>query len=112
MGWPVNLRALIALHPTLFLSQTWYDGEPFMEIHAGVARPGFRVSEGDAPLTHAVALAQLYVQTPDDFRWRRYLWTSDTDRFGQRVYLGVNNGKMEIHRHLHLNTRWGVPTWT
>jgi hypothetical protein len=60
---------------------------------------------------HAIALALLYLDTPDHPRWRRYLWTSDHDDLGQRVYLGVNAGKLEIHRHLNLTARWGNPVW-
>lgn len=84
-----------------------------MDIHARPARKGFQVSppNTDAPLVHAVALAQRYVEDPTAFVWRRYLWTADVDDLGQRVYLGSNGRGLEIHRHLDITSRWGIPTW-
>lgn len=114
---PVTLRALIAAHPDLFAAQTWYAAEPFMDDDCKVA---VRLTPTDVLRTHqpeqyalprAVYLAHCYVADPTAHVWTRYLWTQTTDREGQRVYLGVNNGKMEIHRHIHLTARFGVPQW-
>lgn len=111
----VTLRSLITDYPALFRQdQSWYDGEAFLTRRVvGTLAPDFRVSDVVRPeeFVPAVLLAQLYITMPADFRWRRWLWTADKDRDGQRVYLGVIDGRMEIHRHLHLTYRWGCPTW-
>lgn len=113
----MTLRDLLAAHPTLFAPQTWYLGEDFLDRPAPRARLYPRISTRPLPTTTdrlvpAVALLQRYVEDPHDFVWRRYLWTGDVDAEGQRVYVGVNNGRMEIHRHLHLTARFGVCAWT
>jgi hypothetical protein len=61
----------------------------------------------------AVELVALYVLDREAEVWRDYLWTSTLDSQGQRVYVGgtANGRGFEIHRHLHLTERWGVPTW-
>ncbi len=111
----MTLREMIDAHPDKFYPQTWYDGEAFMDtpdntttlwpnnVRDGVPRFMAR------PLYRAVDLAQLWLRGPTDLIWSRYLWTSDTDSQGQRVYVGQNGKGLEIHRHLHLTERWGVP---
>lgn len=128
----MTLREMIDAHPDKFYAgQTWFNDEAFQHTHArddvtwpkGVLtslapRPfggaHARPDRGTATYT-AADLASLWlmdVQTPGfdtDGLWDRYLWTSDTDSQGQRIYVGQNGKGLEIHRHLHLTERWGVP---
>jgi hypothetical protein len=115
----MTLRELRAAYPHLFHpNQDWFEGEAFMDrpSHWCVAVPTSVVTTalpGEfAKLQTAVNLANAYVMWPDLPIWSRYLWTADTDHLGQRIYMGVNNGLMEIHRHIHLTERFGVPTWS
>jgi hypothetical protein len=124
----MTLRELRAAHPHLFHpNQDWFEDEAFMDVPClAVKGPPTRVArEHDVmgrslpphpstPSVPAATLARAYVEAPELLVWRDYLWTSDTDRQGQRVYVGgTANGKgFEIHRHLHLTARWGIPVWT
>lgn len=119
----MTLREIIASNPDLFRQdQTWWLEEDFVDapMPKGVFTipPRFTLFDGQKPRDHqayklplAVTLAWVYVQHPEDPIWERYLWTGDTDAEGQRVFMGVNHGKMELHRHLHLTDRFGVPCW-
>jgi len=123
----MTLGDLIRNRPEFFYPQQWYADEPFLEReeppeYAAVERPpngghspGFEPSHiiwHTTPAPPAVTLARLYIADPDHPIWMRYLWTDDFDRSGQRVYVGENGRGLEIHRHLHLTDRWGVPTWS
>ncbi len=120
----ITIRELRANHPDLFYSQDWFEDEAFMDTPLSKARgsalPVGVQYEGippdqilwymtDAP--PAVLLVWLYVLNPDAKIWTRYLWTSSEDRHGQRVYVGQNGKGLEIHRHLHITHRFGVPVW-
>lgn len=116
----MNLLEIIESHPKLWYRQTWYLGEAFLRVlpddDAFTIPPRRLVRTGQAPkssegLPRAVDLAHAYVLQPDDPIWQRYHWTADTDKDGQRVYMGVNNGRMELHRHIHLTERFGCPVW-
>lgn len=110
-----EIRAAYAdlFHP----NQDWFDGHAFMDKYPVELGMPDRIAP--APIeymmwpepSNAATLALLYVLHPDDPIWDRYLWTSDTDDLGQRVYMGKNERGMEIHRHLHITERWGVPVW-
>lgn len=124
----MTLREIRAAYPHLFHpNQDWFEGEAFMDTllpgDTAVAPPRVvGVPELLLPpkalyliaekLPLAATLAMAYVHHPQAEVWRRYLWTRDVDALGQRVYMGVNNGLMEIHRHLHLTERWGIPVWS
>ncbi len=121
----VTIRALLAAHPALFYPQAWYTHEPF--VYAALVMPvppplgridaligdGHIVWRGQQALVPAVALVDAYVKAPTLAIWHDYLWTDDTDQHGQRIYVGgtANGHGFEIHRHLHLTKRWGVPVW-
>ena len=64
----------------------------------------------------ASALALLYVATPDDSLWRKFLWTQDKDDYGQRIYVGgvgmFGIEQFQIHRHLEINENWVMPIWS
>jgi hypothetical protein len=126
----VNILQLRASHPALFYDQSWYLDEEFVRIEApGLAGPalddrepaplspptdvlrGVTPDAAHDPLPHAVTLALLYVAHPDDVVWHSYLWTRDCDHLGQRVYVGSNGKGLEIHRHIHLTNRFGIPLW-
>ena len=112
----MTIRELIQLYPDLFYSQSWFTDEDFIdtELPAGspIELPDYvnKVSwpEGGVP---AVVLVNLFVRYPSDSVWDNYLWTSDTDAKGQRVYVGSNGKGLEIHRHIHITNRFGVPIW-
>lgn len=110
----MTLREMRRRFPEGFCPQDWFDAEPFMdrEPRPWLGWPGavsdFLPGQVDPPYT-AADLAALWLQDPDNRLWIRYLWTSDTDAHGQRVYVGQNGRGLEIHRHLHLTERWGVP---
>lgn len=74
----------------------------------------------DVPQVSAVAtdlpsvarLTLLFIADPTNAVWSRYLWCAERDTQGQRIYVGTNGQGLEIHRHLHITSRWGIPTWT
>ena len=115
----MTLRDLIARHRELFYEQVWYMCEPFLDAIAEDApapAPTMVTCSGIVPkrasgLPRAVDMAQSYVRDPHNAVWLFYLWCRDTDHLGQRLYMGVNDGKMEIHRHLAITKRWGVAAW-
>ena len=114
----MTLRELIAAHPDRFYPQTWYAGERFLDdpvpdVEVCRNEGPYRVTaQGPPPKEElwysAGDLAALYVAQPALLIWRRYIWTSDLDSVGQRIYVGDNGKGFEIHRHLHLTERWGV----
>jgi hypothetical protein len=130
----LSLARLRQLHASLFHpTQDWFRDQPFFSRETDIDTDALGrdavglLCVGGAPLQYrageaweagdvnrlmpAVLLASLYVRYPQTPLWRHYLWTADTDRDGQRVYLGQNGRGLEIHRHLNLTDRWGVPTW-
>lgn len=125
-----TIRSLKAAYPDLFCPQDWYEGEAFYDYDLSLVpepwrylRPPLRstqphrMSEAElvsqAMLVPAVVLVAAFVKSWTLNIWRDYLWTSDCDAQGQRVYVGgtANGRGFEIHRHLHLTERWGVPVW-
>lgn len=115
---PVTLRSLRAAYPHRFYPQDWFDGEAFLDtplpnaprnVPSSVATSYAPADGMDLPL--AVELAWAYLLVPGAPCWSRYLWCADTDRHGQRIYLGDNGRGLEIHRHLHLTSRWGIARW-
>jgi len=102
---------MIATHPDRFYPQTWHEGEAFMdtEPRTDLQRPNLHVGTGATEYT-AADLAALWLADPSAGIWSFYLWTNDTDEHGQRVYVGQNGKGLEIHRHLHLTSRWVVPS--
>lgn len=111
----MTLRDLIAANPALFYPQSWYADEPFADTEpTGNLRGDFVVvTDKLAPEVRAADLAVFYVETPHDARWRRFIWTDDFDRYGNRVYVGgvgqYGIEAFQIHRHLTIDDRWGWP---
>lgn len=117
-GHHVTLRELLQRHPNAFYPQAWYLDEPFMDavVPNTPVDPPTDVAPGSLvssvfELPHVATLALCYVCNPLHPCWQRYLWCRDTDMQGQRVYVGTNGRGLEIHRHLHLTSRWGIATW-
>ena len=121
-----NLLDLRAAHPTLFYRQDWFDGEPFMRaVFTGKNRGTPKAVVYADPtddfcglgyvLPLAAELTAAYVNDPRALAWQRYLWCRDTDRIGQRVFVGgvcpANGHTFEIHRHLRITEKWGVAQW-
>jgi hypothetical protein len=118
-----TIRRLLAAFPALFYRQSWYENELFIDETLPATTHGqpphlarslpYLPHTPAAELVPAVELVWLYVRYPGAQIWNGYLWTASTDHAGQRVYVGgMQNGNgFEIHRHLHLTERWGIPTW-
>lgn len=114
----MTLREMRAAYPHLFHpNQDWFEEEEFLDISPRVTDAPFDCATVyEVPASHAKAtaadLAALYVADPTLPMWRFYLWTCDRDRYGQQVYVGDNGKGFEIHRHIHLTDRFGVPVWS
>lgn len=118
------LRGLMRKYPDQFYPQDWYRGEQFLnglvgpQIIARASELGFTNAlplhqlDANGALPNAATVAALYLADPTAPIWKQYLWTSDMDRDGQRVYCGTNGKGFEIHRHIHLTKRFGVILWT
>lgn len=114
----MTILDLLRDFPDLFRTdQTWFIDEDFVRLdlpplsrmpRKALTCKAVSVDDVDQ-LTDAVLLLELYTRYPTDKLWLRYLWTADTDHLGQRVFIGVNDGKMELHRFLHITSRWAVP---
>jgi hypothetical protein len=110
----MTLRELRAAHPALFHpNQDWFADEQFLDLTPRlIPWPTDVWATGTIePRTTAADLAGMYLTDPTHPMWQRYLWTCDHDRHGQRVYVGDNGHGFEIHRHIHLTDRFGVPAW-
>lgn len=121
----MNLLQLRAAHPSLIRQdQTWWLTEAFAlrkaDWNIGSALVAtaddldFRVRPELTYRDHlpsAATLASLYVQDPSNTLWDHWLWCGDMDGKGQRVFVGKENGLLEIHRHIHLTDRFGVVVW-
>ena len=108
----MTLVEIVSRHPELFASQTWYVLEPFMQREAVVLPPVVLVNAEleSGPEIHAADLALAYVSDPDALWWRRFVWTSDYDSHGNRVYVGgcglYGVERWQIHRHLAKPDAW------
>jgi hypothetical protein len=117
----ITLVRLRRDYPYLFYAQSWFTGEPFMTAPLETPLPRLpdqvtcrgMVPTNSWTLPTAVQLAELYVRYPNAEVWQNWLWTSDCDQQGQRIYVGgVTNGKgFEIHRHLAITNRWCQVGW-
>lgn len=114
----LTLRDILKRHSERFYAQTWYLDEPFLDrqwpplLRTSPSQVVDCAAVSDADrLPSASQLAFLYVCDPHATVWGRYLWCSDLDSLGQRIYVGANGKGLEIHRHLHITSRWGIPTW-
>lgn len=115
----MTLREMIAAHPEKFYAgQTWFEDEAFMDVEptrvnmvgCGFTVPGPpRADLPSEPLHSAADMALHWLKYPEDQIWAKYLWASDTDSLGQRVFVGQNGSGLEIHRHLRVTDRWVVP---
>ncbi len=119
---PLTLIELMAAHPSLFYRQAWYAHEAFLRALPNERTPRTPkkiIGRGAVPFSSkglplAVDLANAYVRDPLNPIWDDYIWTRDTDAQGQRVYVGgcANGHAFEIHRHIHISDRFGIPQWT
>jgi len=113
----MTFNDLIAAHPELFYAPyvAWYEREKFMdEEPVRELSPFLRLS--DVPPSdvvqriYAVELAALYVKHPDATVWGGFIWTDDTDRWGNRVYVGgvgmYGINAFQIHRDLRPFAQW------
>lgn len=102
----MTLAELRAAHPTLFYEQSWFTGEAFMDREPSGDWERFMPvdTDGPRPPVTAADMAALYVEHPHETIWRRFLWTDDADRWGNRVYVGgvgeYGIEMFQIHRHL------------
>ena len=114
----MTLKELKAFRGAMFMEQDWYDDESFMERQASpplYVPTGTSTEPGDT-VVGAVDLAVLFLSHPNDPIWKRFLWTSDYDDLGQRIYVGgIGQAKkpgFQIHRHLEITDLWGWPVFT
>ena len=113
----MKLADVLVEYRELFYRQDWYEGHAFLTVDHTDWPTVTRVSRfGSVPvpdatdLLPAVALVAQMLNAPLSPLWRWYLWTSDLDDEGQRVYVGQNGRGIEIHRHIHLTTRFAIPS--
>lgn len=119
-GMP-TLEEILSSYSNLFYEQHWYEGEDFLQRRAEpLMMPTFEqwsfpctFPKQDIQRVSASSLSWLYVHNPDAPIWNKYLWADDLDRNGDRIYIGgkSNTGKLEIHRHLTITSRWGLPVF-
>lgn len=113
----MTLSELRTTFPELFYGhghpEEWFRDEGFMQREPRAISPFFDtlpVRPEDAGPVYAVDLAALYVRSPDASVWRRCLWTDDTDRWGNRVYVGgvglYGIDAFQIHRKLEPECYW------
>lgn len=115
----MTLRELLTQYPDKFYPQTWYWGEAFLDTDAptiadmpgDIIDSGHRLPAHSIDLPNAAQLAALWLEHPDHLLWAKYMWCCDVDAQGQHVYVGQNGHGLEIHRHIHLTSRFGIPTW-
>lgn len=121
----ITLWSLRSAHPELFAQQTWFAGEAFVQRPLGSPLerlPDNVIERGQFPSADcpsAVELAELFVRTPTAPIWNGFLWCSDADQWGQRVFVGglgtqrgfAGNGVFQIHRFVNFTDEWGVPVW-
>ena len=115
----MTLSQLRKKYPKRFYrGQDWLDGETFVNREAGqpLTMPKSTGADHNGTIVSAVDLALLYIEHPNDPLWQRFLWTSDFDDLGQRVYVGgIGQAKkpgFQIHRHLKVTGRqWVWPIW-
>jgi hypothetical protein len=117
----VTLREIRAAYPDLFYKQEWFEGEAFMDFDAAdyvplpvstITPEQQQVETGRVEYPYAAALLSAYVKEPDAKIWDGWkFWCADMDSEGHRVYVFKRNGLMEIHRHIHLTTRFVVPVF-
>lgn len=118
----MTLTEIVRAHPTRFYDQKWWHGHAFAETTTSglVTMPTDFVRappEMFGFLPHAVTLAALYVEHPDDPIWQHNLWTCDHDDLGNRVYVaGVGKYDIptfQIHRALpYTGDTFGGAVWT
>lgn len=111
----MTLAEIRAAHPDLFYRQDWFDGQSFMD-----AEPSeywrdhpFDLTEVEYDRLHpirAVDVAAAYMLRPTASMWKRFIWTDDVDRWGNRIYVaGVGQygcDGFQIHRHLQPSAYW------
>lgn len=98
----MTLYQIVVHDSGLFYPQDWWRGHRF-------AHAEFDPETHDGSPT-AAYLAWRYLQHPHSPIWRRFIWTSDTDDDGNRVYVGgLGQFKcqgFQIHRLLVPDDRW------
>ena len=97
----ITLLRLVLSNPSKFYKQDWYYDEEFANTPLAVGDHYIDSAKiGRLEYPPAVVLAWMYVY--DEFALSDYLWTSDFDKYCNRVYvggLGLDRG-FQIHRHL------------
>jgi len=103
----MTLAQMVSTYPRLFYQQTWYVAERFVQAYP-VALPDNLTAWSDdveprLPVS-AADLAAAYVKDPANAIWRKFLWTDDTDDYGNRVYVGgvgqYGIDRWQVHRAL------------
>lgn len=119
----MTLREIIWKYPEMFYQpQVWYLRESFVDREAKeISVPSFEqwsfpylFPKQQDQRVSAADLCLSYVNNPTAPVWDNYLWTDDVDSQNQRVYVGgkSNTGAFEIHRHLTITSRFGLPVFS
>lgn len=99
----MTLAEMVSRFPTLFYQQSWHVGHDFMALRAAELPP-LVTSTRRRACHHAADLALSYLTDPEAEVWREFIWTSDFDNHGNRVYVGgcgkYGIARWQIHRHL------------
>lgn len=95
-----TLLRLVVNNPDKFHKQDWYINEEFANQDVS-GRWEFNIDSTTIP---AAVYAFMRVH---QYGWascgNRYVWTSDFDRNNDRVYVGGDIYRFQIHRHLTIN---------
>lgn len=94
-----SLNTIVRAYPTLFYPQEWYRTEKF----AGAAHWGeFDTAEPVPAAAHAMAYWLMWVGPGEVLYPADYVYTSDVDNEGNKVYVGrsAQFGGLQIHRLL------------
>lgn len=100
----ITIERLRLAYPDAFYNQDWYEDELF---YNGILLPVGTLVFGDygtSDKPSAVALTWLWLTTGRTLWPYTYVWASDVDRDGNRIYVGgFKKGRkvgFQIHRHL------------
>ena len=119
----MTLTEIVDAHPDLFYEGNgWWRGQKFAVADhrlGAAAVPLMVTADRTRAARSAASLAMTYAHysttsAPFHFNgWWAFLWTADTDDYGQQIYVGgvgqFGIDKFQIHRHLRIDDRWVTP---
>jgi len=96
----ITLLRLVLSNPSKFYKQDWYYDEEFANTPLGIGNHRLESTLSYSAYPSAVVLAWMYLDK--EILPPEYVWTSDFDSNGDKVYVGgLSFGRgFQIHRHL------------